>query len=148
MATIPVFLLEKSHGESSLTCYSSWGSKESDMTEHKFLMKKLQVQTNNNNKPVGAERLGVRVVGSPSPRLESLLCQPVMTLGKLHNLSEPQFLCFDLAVIVVQTSQGRLKIKRAHAQERPSTVSQDSVCLRMVIMSIIIEVSSAIPGTQ
>ena len=32
--------------------------------------------------------------------LESLLCQPLMTLGKLHDLSEPQFLCFDLAMIV------------------------------------------------
>ena len=46
--------------------------------------------------PLGAER----VVGSPSPGLESLLCQPLMTLGKLHDLSEPQFLCFDLAMIV------------------------------------------------
>ena len=42
MATISVVLLEKSHGERSLTCCSSWGSKESEMTEHKkFLMKKL-----------------------------------------------------------------------------------------------------------
>ena len=42
----------------------------------------------------------MRVVWSPSPGIESLLCQPLMTLGKLHDLSEPQFLCFDLAVIV------------------------------------------------
>lgn len=108
----------------------------------------MQINNNNKKKTVGAERLEVRVVGSPSPQLESLFCQPLMTLGKLHNLSEPQFLCFDLAVIVVHTSQGRLKIKRAHTQEGPSTVSQDSVCLRMVIMSIITEVSSTIPGTQ
>ena len=42
----------------------------------------------------------MRVVGSPSLGPESLLCQPLMTLGKLHDLSKPQFLCFDLAVIV------------------------------------------------
>lgn len=90
----------------------------------------------------------MRVVGSPSPGLESLLCQPLRTLGKLHHLSEPQFLCFDLAVIVVHTSQARLRIERAHSQEGPSTVSQDSVCLKMVIVSSIIEVSGAIPGTQ
>ena len=30
----PVFLPEKSHGQRSLDGYSSWGCKESDMTEH------------------------------------------------------------------------------------------------------------------
>ena len=30
----PVFLLGKSHGQRSLVGYSSWGHKESDMTEH------------------------------------------------------------------------------------------------------------------
>ena len=33
MATTPVFLPGKSHGEKSLAGYSPWGSKESDVTE-------------------------------------------------------------------------------------------------------------------
>ena len=33
MATIPVFLLRKSHGQRSLAGYSPGGCKESDMTE-------------------------------------------------------------------------------------------------------------------
>ena len=33
MATIPVFLLRKSHGQRSLVGYSPGGCKESDMTE-------------------------------------------------------------------------------------------------------------------
>ena len=34
MATIPVFLPEKSHGQRSLAGYSPWGYKESDATGH------------------------------------------------------------------------------------------------------------------
>ena len=34
MATTPVFLPGKSHGQRSLACYSPWGHKELDMTEH------------------------------------------------------------------------------------------------------------------
>ena len=33
MATIPVFLPVKSHGQKSLVAYSPWGRKESDTTE-------------------------------------------------------------------------------------------------------------------
>ena len=33
MATTPVFLPGESHGQRSLTSYSPWGCKESDMTE-------------------------------------------------------------------------------------------------------------------
>ena len=29
----PVFLLEKSHGQRILVCYTPWGHEESDMTE-------------------------------------------------------------------------------------------------------------------
>ena len=77
-------------------------------------------------------------MGSQSPGLESLLCESLVTLGKLHNPCESQFVCLDLTVITVHTSQGRLRIKRASVQEWPSTGSQDSVCLKTVIMSIII----------
>ena len=35
MATTPVFLPEKPHGQRSLAGYSPKGHKESDMTEHK-----------------------------------------------------------------------------------------------------------------
>ena len=40
MATTPVFLAGKSHGQMSLAGYSPWGHKESDTTE----------QLNSNNK--------------------------------------------------------------------------------------------------
>ena len=40
MATTPVFLAGKSHGQRSLAGYSPWGHKESDTTE----------QLNSNNK--------------------------------------------------------------------------------------------------
>ena len=33
MATTPVFLTEKPHGQRSLAGYSPWGPKESDVTE-------------------------------------------------------------------------------------------------------------------
>ena len=34
VAPTPVFLPRQSHGQRSLAVYSSWGCKESDMTEH------------------------------------------------------------------------------------------------------------------
>ena len=34
MATTPIFLPEKFHGQRSLVGYSLWGHKESDKTEH------------------------------------------------------------------------------------------------------------------
>ena len=43
MATHPVFLPGKSHGERSLVSYSPWGHKESDTTEYGLTIK-------NNNK--------------------------------------------------------------------------------------------------
>jgi len=34
----PVFLYGKFNGQSSLTCYSPWGLKESDTTEHTYIL--------------------------------------------------------------------------------------------------------------
>ena len=34
MATTPIFLPKKSHGQRSLTGYNPWGRKESNTTEH------------------------------------------------------------------------------------------------------------------
>ena len=39
MAPTPIFLPGKSHGQRSLTGYSPWGHKESDMTEHAHTQK-------------------------------------------------------------------------------------------------------------
>ena len=46
MATTPVFLLGKFHGQRSLVAYSPWGHKESDMTEatyHAYTDNKMKV---------------------------------------------------------------------------------------------------------
>ena len=42
MATAPVFLLEKSHGQRSLVGYSPMGHKELDMTKHKHTPRKAK----------------------------------------------------------------------------------------------------------
>ena len=39
----PVFLPGKSHGQRSLAGYSSWGHKESDMTEHACIQRDILI---------------------------------------------------------------------------------------------------------
>ena len=71
MATTPVFLPGKSHGQRSLSGYSSWGHKESDTTERLHIHFSLSCigEGNGNHSSVLAWRIpGMREPGGLKSR--------------------------------------------------------------------------------